>query len=159
MSSYSQEMIFSFLLVVLSLALGAMATQIGGGANGSIAPSTFPSVIAFVMAGLSLINALKCGWCLVKERESPHARIEGVAALGVIGFLVIATLYVVGIAFVGFEISTLAFLFVTTLYLQLLRVHSRQRLTAKKVMTGLVFAVVASLSIYLVFVEFLSVRF
>ncbi|WP_110665900.1 tripartite tricarboxylate transporter TctB family protein [Salinicola halophilus] len=159
MSSYFQEMIFSVCLVALSLFLGSMATQIGGGANGSIAPSTFPSVIAFAIAGLSLINAVKCGWSLRRREESAHARIEGMAALAVVGFLAIATLYVLGIAYVGFELSTVAFLLVTTLYLQMLRQHTAQRSAIKVVAISAVFALVAALIIYLVFVEFLRVRF
>ncbi|MCM2972208.1 tripartite tricarboxylate transporter TctB family protein [Larsenimonas suaedae] len=158
MNASIQETCLSLLLAAVAAGLAVTAMGIPGSAHGSIAPSTFPTVIAWLIAALSVLNAL-----VTLRRASGEGQMKAMSARGVgniVAFLAVSTAYVWLIGQAGFVVATLAYLLIMPVFVCVVSPRHRVRLSRVSFWATLVvFAAIATGAIYGVFVELLNVRF
>ncbi|WP_438767123.1 tripartite tricarboxylate transporter TctB family protein [Kushneria sp. TE3] len=158
MKGHLQEAFFSLLLAVVAAFLCLAAMDIPGGAHGSIAPATFPSVITFIIALLAVLNVIAC---LLKGKKADNLpAISRQGFLNLILFIVLSTAYIWVMSMAGFLISTFFYLLLMPLLICLISADRKGLLKKPAFWARVIaFALVGTGIIYGVFVELLKVRF
>ncbi|GHC32861.1 hypothetical protein GCM10010082_29250 [Kushneria pakistanensis] len=158
MKGHLQEAVFSLLLALVAAFLCVSAMDIPGGAHGSIAPATFPSVITFIIALLAILNVIACILKGKKANNLPAISRQGFLNLAL--FIVLSTAYVWVISMAGFLVSTFLYLLLMPPFICLISTDRKGHVAKPAFWARVtVFALLGTGIIYGVFVELLKVRF